>query len=331
MSEEMSIAILGKNIQISEGRVNITDLLYNKDNPRVYSILYGENSKVEQNEDMQEGIYKVMLQQRSVKNIKQDIYDYGGLLDPILIRHDTMEVIEGNSRLTVYKFLNAKYPHDEKWQTMSCRIVSKLTDEQQDAYLNYIHIKGKTDWSPYEKANFIYRRNKKGVSISDLANRFSETENEIRKRIQSIDIMISNNDYKQTNFSYYNDVMVRTSNVYQKILNDPKFKNLLLKKIKDESIGKALPLRDKLRKIVDNPRQLKKFCNETTTLDEAYESVKTSDPDAKLSVAIKKIQDITKSELNNLEQSDLTKIEYRIKKISKEIERIKKMIEQCKQ
>ena len=40
-------------------------------------------------------------------------------MEPILVRHDRMEVIEGNSRLAVYRHLN-KDQNGDTWQLIPC-------------------------------------------------------------------------------------------------------------------------------------------------------------------------------------------------------------------
>ena len=74
-----------------------------------------------------------------------------------MVRHDTMEVIEGNSRLAAYKKLyDAEEEERDQWEFILCQIVSSLTKEQLAAYLHQLHVKGKTNWTAYEKANFAY-------------------------------------------------------------------------------------------------------------------------------------------------------------------------------
>ena len=47
--------------------------------------------------------YERLLQEPSVKNLIPEIRRDGGLQDPITVRHDTWQVIEGNSRLAAYR------------------------------------------------------------------------------------------------------------------------------------------------------------------------------------------------------------------------------------
>ena len=118
-----------------------------------------------------------------------------------------MEVIEGNSRLAVYRILHEE-TKKEDWEFIPCNIVQKLSDEQQIAYLNQIHVKGKTEWSAYEKANFAYARKTEGFSFPKIAELFGESEATIRTRIKVVEMMRNNNDRERSHFSYY-DILVR--------------------------------------------------------------------------------------------------------------------------
>lgn len=328
MSDEMSISILGTDISVSESKINIQELLYNEDNPRVYSLLHSNNTE---SNISQEDIYDVMLDQLSVTKIKQTIYENQGLIDPILIRWDTKVVIEGNSRLTVYKFWNNKEPHNEKWQTIPCRVVSKLTEEQQDWYLSETHIKGKTPWSAYEKANPIYMRFEQGLPFDSIKKRFNiNSDVEIRKRINTIQIMKDNNDAKLDNFSYY-DVIERTGNIKESIEANAELKTILFEQIKnDDKDFTATHLREKLPTILKSKKHTKKFISRRN-LDEAYEEAKTNNADAKLRLAVTKMKDVTKSEVNKLEIAEINKLKLTLKNITRECKRIEDMIKECKQ
>ena len=224
------ITILGERILFSTESWPIDSLKYLKDNPRVFSCIGGEKIPTDSDE-LQKLIEKEMLQQPSVKNLLPSIEAHGGLAEPILIRFDTKQVIEGNSRLACFRKLYST-TKDEKWAKIQCKVVSKLTEEQQDAYLSLIHIKGKTPWEAYEKANFAYVRSKeKGLSDEEIALRTFETVSEIRKRIQVVDLMKKNNDKKKSHFSYY-DVLVRTRGINELANYTPEIQRVLLAKNK---------------------------------------------------------------------------------------------------
>ena len=85
-----------------------------KDNPRVYACTHGEaNFDNLMEEEKQDIILEKLLQEPSVKKLIPEVKRHGGLMEPILVRRDTMEVIEGNSRLAVYRQLHQK---NEGWR-----------------------------------------------------------------------------------------------------------------------------------------------------------------------------------------------------------------------
>ena len=80
--------------------------------------------------EQQDIILKKLLEEPSVRNLIPDVERNRGLIEPILIRKDTMEVIEGNSRLAVYRKLQLDKGEGE-WELIPCDIVSNLTNDQQ--------------------------------------------------------------------------------------------------------------------------------------------------------------------------------------------------------
>ena len=331
---EQTITIFGEEIPVDYQEISIYELKYFEENPRVFSCVFGEN-KPEDDDKLQEFIQEKMWQQPSVKKLIPTIMEHDGLLESILIRYDTKHVIEGNSRLAVFRHLH-KTTKADKWSTIPCYCVSGLTEQQQDAYLSQIHIKGKTPWSAYEKANFSYIRYKKDVSIEEISHRTSETKNEIGKRITIIDSMQENNDEEQSHFSYY-DVLERTRNIKQEKNYTDDVKKYLLSKIKNIGVEDsndvaftAQHLRDKFPDVLRKKKELKKFMAGESTLDEAYHNARPSDPLQKVKTAKDKITDISKREIDRLEKQEVDALFVNIKKLSKEVNRIHSMAEKVK-
>lgn len=288
--------LLGATIQLSDDYKDIYSLKFLKDNPRVYACTHGlPGFDAWTEEEQQEAIFQKLLQEPSVKNLIPDIKRHGGLMEPILIRHDTNEVIEGNSRLAVYRQLQSNQIEGE-WQFIPCEIVSSLTDEQQVAFLNQVHIKGKTKWSAYEKANFTYVRRDKGWDFEHIAELFGESTGTIRTRFRIIKMMKDNEDNDQTHFSYY-DVMVRTPEI-SKAMDDRDFNNTLLEKIRnlgsdDENDFTAQELRKKLPAILKKPKIKRKYMDDEISLDDAYQRAKISDVEENVNRARSFLADVS--------------------------------------
>ena len=324
------IKILGESIPVSDDDVDICKLKFLKDNPRVYACTYGApNFENLTKEEQQEIIYDKLREEPSVKNLKPEIKRHGGLMESILIRHDTMDVIEGNSRLAVYRMLNDAGEKGE-WDRIPCNIVSGLTEPQQAAFLNQIHVKGKTQWSTYEKANFAYVRKAKGSDFGTIAKLFGESESTIRKRIKSIEMMKDNEDNNQSHFSYY-DVLVRNRKIQEEMEKAGGFENLLsdIKNLggdEDNNTFTAQELRNKLPIVLNKLKVLKKYIACEIDLDEAYQRAKISDVEENIKRAMAFLGDVSKKKVSELEQNRFNAFKLSVRRLSREVERIRSMI-----
>src|SRR5579884_1719005 len=103
-----SILIRGTEIPAVTLQLEQQKLRFYADNPRVYSVLRGDG-KVPSQEEIQ----KRLLEMEHVKELIQDIRLNKGLIEPLIVRDGTFEVLEGNSRLAAYRFLAKSDP--VKW------------------------------------------------------------------------------------------------------------------------------------------------------------------------------------------------------------------------
>lgn len=329
--------ILGEIIKVKEDYIDIDTLKFLEDNPRVYACIHAVSNFDEMSEEEQQNkIYEELLKQPSVKNLKPEIKRHGGLMEPIVVRWDTMTVIEGNSRLAVYRELNKDEKESGEWNLIRCDIVSSLTDEQQAAFLNQIHVKGKTSWSAYEKANFAYVTKQRGKNYGQIAELFGESEQTIRTRIKVIKMMADNSDIKLSHFSYY-DVLVRNANLSREIKGNENLKKKLLKDIaklgSDEESNSftAQELRNKLPVVWKKPKVLKKYNEGVYDLDQAYQLAKTSSAEEKVKKARDLLEYISKPEISELEQNRFNAFQHALRKLSKTVTRIQKIADHAKE
>ena len=324
------ITILGEKISISEDYIDIHDLTFLTDNPRVYASTHGvSNFEDKTEEEKQDTIFEQLLKEPSVKNLKPDIKRHGGLMEWILMRHDTMEVIEGNSRLAVYRQLHEDEPENDAWSHIPCNIVSSLTDEQQAAFLNQIHVTGKTQWSAYEKANHSYvMRYKKKKSLESIAKLFGESEATIRIRIKSIEMMAKKKDNEREHFSYY-DVLVRNQGIINGMESAGGLENLLsdIKQIGqgEDSPFTALDLRKKLPVVLKKSKVLKRYIDRKIDLDQAYQRAKISDVEENIKQATELLEDVSKDKVSDLEKNEFNAFKQATRKLSREVKRITDM------
>ncbi len=336
-----TMKVLKKEIHYSEDYKEIGALKFFKDNPRVYSVVReipGFDNLTE--EEKQEKIFEKLLNEPSVKNLREEIKRHGGLLDPIVVSMNTWEVIEGNSRLAIYKELHDSQA-DGEWELIPCRLISKFEDDELAAYLSQIHIKGKTKWTAYEKYNFAYVRfikstlngNPKGKAYSQIANLFGESEATIRHRIKVIKLMEDKQDNVRDNLSYY-DVLVRNADSL-KMIEDGGL-NTLLEEIKrsgenkedeDEKEFTAQEMRKALPNLFRKPKLLKQYEDGKIAFKEAASRAEVSECKQNIVRATSFLGDISKRDVGKLATNDFNAFAQSFKKLKKEFERVEGIIQ----
>ena len=134
-----TLLIRGTEIPVRTAMIEQTKLRFYPDNPRVYSVLREEGK-----EPTQEDIRDRLLEMEHVKQLVQDIKANGGLIEPLVVRDGTFEVLEGNSRLAAYRYLAKGDPI--KWGLVKCTLLpSDVSESLVFALLGEYHIKGKKD------------------------------------------------------------------------------------------------------------------------------------------------------------------------------------------
>ena len=328
-NDDNSITILGETVPASRERKNIDELHFLPDNPRVYAAIREMPDFPDlTSEEKQVRIYECMLEEPSVKNLIPEIKRDKGLQEPIIVRWDTQQVIEGNSRLAAYRKLRDEAPEEEQWAEISCLVVSKLTDEQQTRLLGQAHLHGKTEWSPYAKALYCFRWIKELERDAPELKRVSGISlAEIEKSVEVIQFMKGNCDNILSNFSYY-DVLVRNKKIASEIQDNDKLRDTVLSAIKDKDRKfTAQEMRQRLPAIIDKPRILRKFEQGEVTLEEAFDRAKISGIQKKLKNIRGRLDDIERVEITYLEQDELGAAKQAIRKISQGIKRVSDMVE----
>lgn len=135
-----SLIILGVKVPTTTQWLAQQKLRFFPDNPRVYSVVRANGKQ-----PTQEEIQQQLSELEHVKELREDIKRNGGLLEALIVRGGSLEVLEGNSRLAAYRQLAAKEPI--KWGMVKCTVLpADVDDALVFALLGQFHIKGKKDW-----------------------------------------------------------------------------------------------------------------------------------------------------------------------------------------
>ena len=331
----MKMKILGTEVRLGDDYHDIHDLIFYRDNPRVYACTHSVPDFEELTQDEQQlVIFEKLKEQESFKSLLPDVRRHGGLMESILVRWDTREVVEGNSRLAVYRYLaDDDDDGDGEWDLIPCNIASALTDEQMAAFLSQVHIKGKTKWSAYEKANFAYVRRQAGWSVPKIAEHVGESPSSVHQRIRVVERMKSNRDSNLQHFSFY-EVIERNSVIKQEVDGTPEFSDFLLSRIRsfdtpeEENLFTAQELRDKLPRVIQKPKVLKALVAGSIDLDEAHERARISRVEETVRKARGLLEDVSRRHVRELDKPRYNAFKQDVRRLTKEVERISKMVEE---
>lgn len=186
MSNTDNIIIDNKSVLVNVEEVNIFDLKYYRENPRINYILSKLGGNIDQ-ETIENSLWKL----DSTMELATDIKNNGGLIEEVLVLND--EVIEGNTRLCVYRNLykNADNTEKQKWSKIRAKVIlSELAPKDVFLLLGKIHIQGKTPWDPYEKASYIYKMmNENNMLIEEIADIVRMQPSKIKIQLAAYELM----------------------------------------------------------------------------------------------------------------------------------------------
>jgi hypothetical protein len=320
---EDSLLILGVKVPTTAQLLPQQKLRFFPDNPRVYSVVRANGKQATQEEIQQQ-----LSELEHVKELREDIKRNGGLMDPLIVRGGSLEVLEGNSRLAAYRQLADKDPI--KWGMVKCTVLPPdVKDSLVFALLGQFHIKGKKDWVPYEQAGFLYRRFKDhNIPTKVLAQELGLSAKKVAHLVETYQFMVDHDEVDTSRWSYY-DEYLKSNKIKKSRQKYPERDKLVVKSIKKGEIERAVDLRDQLPIVCASTPILKRFAEGKVSLEEAYERAVDSGADNipyKKAAAFRKwiTEQEVDSVLANSPQQVRSKLLYELDKIAIRISALKK-------
>jgi hypothetical protein len=332
-----TITVLGREISYEILDIDIRKLEYYSDNPRINYII----SKYPKKEVNQELIQNELLKMEQTKERIKDLEDNKGLIDEIYVLRN--QVVEGNTRLCAFRRLNQKYPDDSRWKTIKSRVLQNdVTEEELFYILGIFHLKGKTEWSAFEKAAYIHKM------IVVLKKSPDEIAKQLRMQKKNLEValkayktmskrhLLKNDDiHKQSEelkkFSYY-DAFYHQKELVNRVENIPEFENTFVGWVREGRFKNAQGVRN-LPKILENKRAQKIFCEEEpeTAYEEAMQILHQDKP-GKVDPFYKKFQEFSDfidcAEINKVKK-EISESKQKKHVIEKSYKIFKKFIIEC--
>ena len=295
MAKKSNIIVVGGNkIKTEMKELDIFEIKYWRENPRVDSIL---KQKFPTHEVADGDIEKELWALESVKDLYQEIKQNKGLIDEIFVKGDV--VLEGNSRLCAYRHLyNASTTDDEKelWRKIRARIIPDETAyEVIFTILGTWHIKGKTEWRTFEKAAYLYRMQQDyGKTTKEISVMAKQGETEVKNMIATYRTMQEKGiteTQEQKKFSAIFEI-IKNKKMNEIRTEEPKLFDKCIEAVKSDRFERATQVRD-LPKIIKDKSARKMFFDEGDDFQDALDVAKLRHPEHKDSF-YKQIKKVTK-------------------------------------
>jgi hypothetical protein len=225
---QLQVNLEGIPVAIENQRVPLDALLLDESNPRIGLYRDSQLKSALSSDDIRHAI--INRSPDAYAKLRDSIEINQGIINPIWIspiRNSMHLVIEGNTRVLIYRELSEKYPSSGIWESIPANILPVGIQESQ---INFIrleaHLRGVTEWDAYERARYLYILNEKeGYSVRRLEQltrlKREEIETEIRAFRDMSDVYNSKypeDPYQSQKFSYFVEYE-RSNRIKQEMLN----------------------------------------------------------------------------------------------------------------
>lgn len=210
---QIQVNLEGVSVAVENRRVPLDVLKLDAQNPRIGLYKDSQPKATFSDEEIRHAI--VNRSPDTYTKLRDSIEINQGIINPIWIgplEHGTHLVIEGNTRVLVYRELADKYRTNDVWKMIPANV---LPVGIRDSQINFVrleaHLRGVTEWDAYERARYLYILNEKeGYSVTRLEQltrlRCAEIETEIRAFRDMSEVYSAkfpDDAYQSQKFSYF--------------------------------------------------------------------------------------------------------------------------------
>jgi hypothetical protein len=256
------LVLAGTRIQVRALDLPIEKIDLDSTNPRLANTVALNN--LSEGPAMQRHLEETLWSDPDVRQLYQSVRENKGLVERIIVRANGV-VAEGNCRTVVYRKLRATFPDDSTWRKIPARILpGNITQKQIDILLGELHVGGKNEWIPFEKAGHIHTLfAKHGLTQDEIAKLLHTSKTAINYNIHAFGAMKDRYLVKYPGpgaprkFSYFLELYKKPT-LREWVKNDPGALDHFVKWVGEEKIGKGASVRH-LDAIISNPAATKAF------------------------------------------------------------------------
>lgn len=210
MSESIEVPLDGVLTTIERRRIALKEIIFDETNPRIQ---YHLDTSLTDDVTQDKLEFALAEGNDQYEKLREHIEVNGGVYNAIWVVPEggAYRVVEGNTRLAVYRELREKYVTDPRWQSIDSWVLPRAVDRHK---INFIrlenHLFGPTPWDAYEKARELHRLYyAEDYSIQRLAKLTKLSPSNIKTNIEAFADMESqyiprfNRPSERLKFSYF--------------------------------------------------------------------------------------------------------------------------------
>lgn len=213
-------------------------------------------------------------------SLKESIRSNEGIIFPIIVNKiddNNYVVIEGNTRLAIYKNFNEKEPKSI-WTEMPAIVHDNLPSDEIDAIRLQAHLVGPREWRPYAKAKYLNKlRNENHLTMRQIVDFCGGREAEVIRYIEAFNDMeqfyrplCQDSNFDPTRFSAF--IELQRNNVITALIENKFSKRDFAVWVKDRKFKRLETIRQ-LPNVLNDPKAKQIFL--TKDINEAIKSLDT--------------------------------------------------------
>jgi hypothetical protein len=258
--DEMVLA--GTRVQVRAMDLSIEDVELDSSNPRLANTV--ALNHLPEGREMQRYLQEQLWADPDVRQLYQSVRENKGLVERIIVRANGV-VAEGNCRTVVYRKLHETFPQDPTWMKIPARVLpDNITQKQIDILLGELHVGGKNEWIPFEKAGHIHTLfTRHGLTQDEIAKLLHTSKTAVNHNIRAFGAMKDRylpaypGPGAVRKFSHFMELYKKPT-LRDWATNDPKALDQFVQWVGSEKIGKGASVRH-LDAIINNPAAMKAF------------------------------------------------------------------------
>lgn len=181
------IVLAGVKVQVRGVNIPLNDIKLDPTNPRIANTIPADLAN---DQEEQKRIAELLWDDPDVHDLYRSVLANKGLIERIIVRSNLVAA-EGNCRTVVYRKLRENFPNDPTWRTIPARVLpADITDRQVAILLGELHVGGKNQWTPFEKAGHIHALfHQHGMVQEEIAKLLRTSKTAVNHNVRAFDVM----------------------------------------------------------------------------------------------------------------------------------------------